>query len=242
MNIAGIGLYIKAQRKKYSLTQGDIAEFIGVSTQAVSKWERGENLPDAAFFSDLAQILQTSIEEMLQAGLENRPQKPETKKLVDDAVFDRIISRMSSYEQAGDIDMDLDFFAYLTGAQKTDFVQALLALSGFGMVLDEILPYIANVHKTAILTHVLNQCEYDELEQLMPVISNDMKTQTLKKLLAESRFDVIEEVITAFNRRQRDLIVDYFVAQDKHFDEIDNFIPFFDKNQIERLLGGEENE
>lgn len=241
MNIAAVGQFIKAQRKKYSLTQGDIAEFIGVSTQAVSKWERGENLPDAGFFTDLAQILQTSIEDILRAGasLETRNQRPETRKAVEDEVFDRIIYRLKSFESAGDIDMDLDFFAYLTGQQKMDFIKALLTLVGFGIVLDEILPYTANTHKAAIVSHVLKNREYEELEQLMPLISNELKTGILEKLLAEERFDVIEEIITAFNRRQRDMIVDCFLAGGEYFDEIDNFVPFFDKKQIEKLLGGE---
>ncbi len=41
-----IGTTIKLYRKDKNLTQSELAELIGVSTQAVSKWETDVGLPD----------------------------------------------------------------------------------------------------------------------------------------------------------------------------------------------------
>ena len=47
------------------MTQSDLAERLHVSFQAVSKWERGENLPDVAVLPGLANVLETTIDNIL---------------------------------------------------------------------------------------------------------------------------------------------------------------------------------
>ena len=57
---AKIGAQIALLRKKKGITQSELGERLGVSFQSVSKWERGENLPDTAILVDLANILETT--------------------------------------------------------------------------------------------------------------------------------------------------------------------------------------
>lgn len=49
-------------RKEKNLSQGQLAEAVGVSRQAVSKWENGQSTPDAAKMILLAEILDTEVE------------------------------------------------------------------------------------------------------------------------------------------------------------------------------------
>lgn len=63
-----IGEYIASLRKAKNLTQNELGERIGVSYQAVSKWERGETLPDVAVLLDLANVLETTVDNILSAG------------------------------------------------------------------------------------------------------------------------------------------------------------------------------
>lgn len=65
MNIKKTGEQIAALRKTKGITQNELGERIGVSFQAVSKWERGEALPDTAILPDLANILETTIDFLL---------------------------------------------------------------------------------------------------------------------------------------------------------------------------------
>lgn len=53
---------IIAQRKKRGLTQEELAEKLGVSPAAISKWERGESYPDITLLPALANIFETSID------------------------------------------------------------------------------------------------------------------------------------------------------------------------------------
>lgn len=63
-----VGVYIQELRKSKSLTQTQIGERLNVSYQAVSKWERGETLPDTALLVDLAKILETTVDRILNGG------------------------------------------------------------------------------------------------------------------------------------------------------------------------------
>lgn len=59
-------LYLSENLKKYrllkNLTQEDVAEYLGITAQSVSKWERGESYPDITFLPALANIFETSVD------------------------------------------------------------------------------------------------------------------------------------------------------------------------------------
>ncbi len=55
-------------RKKYNYSQEDLAEKIGVSRQAVSKWERAEASPDTENLILLARLYGVSIDELLSTN------------------------------------------------------------------------------------------------------------------------------------------------------------------------------
>lgn len=63
-----VGTQIARLRKEKGLTQNDLGDRLGVSFQAVSKWERGETLPDTAILLDLANALETSVDFILTGG------------------------------------------------------------------------------------------------------------------------------------------------------------------------------
>ena len=70
-----IGDRIVELRKDQKLSQGQLAEALGVSRQAVSKWETGQNVPDALNLIRLAEILDTDIE-YLSTGRRNYGRRP----------------------------------------------------------------------------------------------------------------------------------------------------------------------
>ena len=63
-----LGKKIASVRKSSSLTQSDLASRVGVTAQAVSKWERGNACPDIAILDEIANALGISLSELL--GLE----------------------------------------------------------------------------------------------------------------------------------------------------------------------------
>lgn len=65
MNQKKIGKFISTCRKNKNLTQEQLAETLNVSDRAVSKWERGLNLPDASLMLELCNILDITVNELL---------------------------------------------------------------------------------------------------------------------------------------------------------------------------------
>ena len=63
-----IGRQISRLRKARGLTQSELGGRLGVTFQAVSKWERGETLPDALLLMELADALDTTADNILSGG------------------------------------------------------------------------------------------------------------------------------------------------------------------------------
>lgn len=67
-----IGKRIAEYRKKKDLKQDELAEMLGVSAQAVSKWENDLSCPDISLLPELSRILGISIDEIVQ-GKKDEP-------------------------------------------------------------------------------------------------------------------------------------------------------------------------
>ena len=65
MNQIKIGAFIAEQRKAKKLTQAALAEKLGITDRAVSKWERGKGLPDASLMLELCKVLGITVNELL---------------------------------------------------------------------------------------------------------------------------------------------------------------------------------
>ena len=65
MDQVKIGKFIAGCRKQNNLTQMQLAEKLGITDRAVSKWERGKSLPDAAIMLDLCALLNITVNDLL---------------------------------------------------------------------------------------------------------------------------------------------------------------------------------
>lgn len=83
-----IGLFIRDCRLEKGLTQQHLADRLGVTDKAVSKWERGVSYPDITLLRDLAGALGVSVTELL-AG-ERDAASPPVPPEVEDAVVDTV--------------------------------------------------------------------------------------------------------------------------------------------------------
>ena len=68
-----LGRRIAALRREKELTQDTLAEVLGVSPQAVSKWENDQTCPDISLLPKLARELGVSVDELLSGKQENQP-------------------------------------------------------------------------------------------------------------------------------------------------------------------------
>jgi len=78
-----VGQMIKLCRKEKGLTQSELAELIGVSMQAVSKWETDAGMPDISQIVPLARVLGVSSDKLL--GIVESDEDADLVKLRKDA-------------------------------------------------------------------------------------------------------------------------------------------------------------
>ena len=64
MNQIKVGNFIQEKRKEKNITQLELAEKLGITDRAVSKWENGVCLPDAGTMPQLCEILDISINDL----------------------------------------------------------------------------------------------------------------------------------------------------------------------------------
>ena len=62
------GSTIKNLREKKRITQAELADMLGVSSKAVSKWETGKGLPDITLIEPLAKALSVSVMELMSGN------------------------------------------------------------------------------------------------------------------------------------------------------------------------------
>ena len=60
-----IGKFIAACRKEEGMTQAELAEKLGISDRAVSKWETGKSMPDSGIMLELCGFLKINVNELL---------------------------------------------------------------------------------------------------------------------------------------------------------------------------------
>ena len=65
MDLSSSGKTIAKLRKSAGFTQASLAERLGISDKAVSKWERGMSFPDTSLLNRLCILLDTDIESIL---------------------------------------------------------------------------------------------------------------------------------------------------------------------------------
>ena len=66
-----MGMVIASRRKELGMTQAGVAEKMGVTDKAVSKWERDLSYPDVDSIPKLAEVLDMSVDELMQIKTES---------------------------------------------------------------------------------------------------------------------------------------------------------------------------
>lgn len=259
MNTIATGKYIQNLRKQHGWSQKELADKLNVSFQAISKWERGENLPDSSILLYLAKLLNTTADKILSGG-NAVVQKPERVSISDEMkvfsisdmkyFFGEIVllplKGMKSYaekimehltEIASDvfvsiIDVDLPRF-------KTGDAKAVLGESVRGKDV-YILVDVGNFSETYCIHGFENHMSPDEhYMDLMRTISaiggKAARINVISPLLYSARQDrrILRESLDCAVALQElySVGVSNIMAFDVHDDRVQNAVPFigFDK-------------
>ncbi|MFA5407415.1 MAG: helix-turn-helix transcriptional regulator [Bacilli bacterium] len=83
MDYGKVGSLIATLRKEKGLTQKELADKLGITDRAVSKWERGLGCPDVSLLDDLSRILDVSILEILKGRRLDKDEIVNNKSIIE---------------------------------------------------------------------------------------------------------------------------------------------------------------
>lgn len=182
MDYEKTGKLIQDMRKERELTQVTLADKLGVTDRAVSKWERGKSFPDVSMLRPLAEALEVSVSELL----DGERRAPDKVKQLPDGVATMAVEDADNAAIKG-------IRTYINETQKKERfwmgVFAVLILVYFFIV-----SWVCQV-RSAPINFQENDLEFsairvvmvDESVQMIPLDDSrgeELKTQ-IKKLLRE---------------------------------------------------------
>ena len=88
------GKAIVQLRKEKGLTQKELADTLGVTDKAVSRWETDKNYPDIETLRRLSKMFDVSIDDMLKGDLKIVPKKTPIKRIMVIAIIIIVIAYM----------------------------------------------------------------------------------------------------------------------------------------------------
>lgn len=88
-----LGARIAEHRKKHNLTQEEFSDLLGVTAQAVSKWENDASCPDIMLLPKISEILEISIDELMGV---KRKENTEEKVKDEEPFFEPVVLQKES--------------------------------------------------------------------------------------------------------------------------------------------------
>lgn len=179
-----LGENIKKLRLEKGLTQETLAEFLGVTFQSVSNWERGESYPDITMLPEIAGFFKVSVDELLGVNRAENEAK--------------ILKELQKYDNLTDTDLKKDIIIELKKNFPSDF-RVLLRYMAYLVHFSEKNPEIIAKIK-AIYDNIQQNCNTDKIR-----ISAKRHLAELYRELSENensgiKFDDCEKIIDEMPR------------------------------------------
>ena len=137
MNQIKIGRFIAERRKEQKLTQIQLAEKLGITDRAVSKWETGKSLPDASIMLELCGLLKITVNDLLSGevvSMNNYNEKSEKNLLEMIKQKEQADKRLLSLEIVIDLMSVMFLFSMIFIAaliEMQDWLKVVLIVFGF---------------------------------------------------------------------------------------------------------------
>lgn len=226
--------FLRQTRLQNNLTQLNVAEKLGITPQAVSKWERSESMPDITLLPEIAEIYSITIEDIITAGASggeaNIAEIMQTlNSFIDDRIFNRVQQEFEKAKCVQELSVPMDFFMALNTRQKDILLELLLKMDGYEAVIDDILPNLNMSQRAKLIMRVAENCDYDTLETLIPFMTRLVRTEIAILMLKRKNYGFLEEMMMFLNHEQKEMILCYFVENGLDFEILDGLMPFFEK-------------
>lgn len=205
-----IGEKIKQLRRERELTQEILAEFLGVTAQSVSKWERGESCPDIALLPSIASFFKVTTDELL--GVDDKENERKIKHYIDEYndlrmkntpyVFEQMSKAVKEFP--GDYDLLVRYLELIITEKSSSSVDG-------EKILDEV---------EAINNKILQYCTDDQIriqaKRLVCMYYNTMEHITNDEKYIQKKMKIAAEMPNMINSKEY-LMTVMNLPDDEHF-------------------------
>ena len=200
---------IREKRKELSLTQEQIADFLGVSTPAVNKWEKGAAYPDITLLPALARLLKTDLNTLMSfhedlTDIEIGNFVDDVDKTVQeqnyDTAFQKAISKIREYPTCDRLIYSV--ILYLEGALTLYNVPAVeqyqkIYETFYKRLAASEIPEIRDTATSMLISYARNRGDFSEAEELidsLPFSTIDREEQLAILYQRQERYQDAEKI------------------------------------------------
>lgn len=204
-----INQIIREKRKELSLTQEQIADFLGVSTPAVNKWEKGSTYPDITLLPALARLLKIDLntlmsfhDDLTDIEIENFVNEVDkTVKEQDyDTAFQKAINKIHEYPNCEKLIYSV--ILYLEGALILYNVSEIeqyreMYETFYKRLATSEIPEIRDTATSMLISYARNRGDFSKAEELinsLPFSTIDKEEQLAVLYQQQERYEDAEKI------------------------------------------------
>jgi transcriptional regulator with XRE-family HTH domain len=237
LDMRKIGVYISGLRKQKDITQLELADIMNISHQAVSKWERGESMPDIVMLPKIAETFGKSIDEILSGG-EIAGNRYSAEASIINEVLEHKTHKVVDMVNKGDIDLQAvaEVAPILKPSTIGEIVRGISSIS-----LDHICA-LAPFLDQSDLEKLIHQVEIGNipgkvLEELAPFVSSGTIDQLVDKALEGSiDAELLASIAPFISRQKLEQLVENITDDNVHQELLEEIAPFLSSVSLERLV------
>lgn len=259
MNTINIASVIAELRKKNNMTQSALAEKLDVSYQAVSKWERGESLPDISLLPKIADIFGISIDQLIRGTLDlkDENQIEAATKLVVEAAnetitdekqkgIENVIEQIAPMVKPSLMEKMMNkienkfngnstaLYPFMSQADFSEFIES----NGYELCLNEeikkMMPFLNRDNRSKVVDIIVEHHNYSEVKKIAPFLNQEQLGNIIDAMKADGETN-FKSLLPFLDRRNRNKVMDTII-QGKELDELSNIYPFMDNETKEKLV------
>ena len=221
-----IGLNIYTLRKEKKITQAQLAEKLGVSEQAVSKWENGQCAPDVSLFPVIAGYFGVSIDRIF--GYHTNSYADEVKAIVkaaDDSMdtfkeIEIISAGLKKYPNSPDLKIYLAFSLSMVNRISKDEKERKEAVEKATKLCEEVVDACGDIKQVDRALNMLRRiyCEIGEYQKALDAVEKISSSGYRQKIVGKSQVLQYRKDYSEHARFTEESLFECFLTMDMLFE------------------------
>lgn len=215
-SVQKFGAYLSGLRKAADMTQSDLADKIGLTRQAISKYENGDSFPDITILSQLAEVLGVSLDilfgggeategekQLLKLGQDTLSAGGTIQELVNIAPLMRPSTLDKVAQGLAGHGIDISDLVALAKYMNSESVDRLLSSATFKKLdedmLSHFIPFLGEESKAVVFQKILDgELDYRLLRTFLPYaeyLIQHIEAAVVYGVLDERALDIVNEYV-----------------------------------------------